>query len=167
MPFIRQGVCNRCGQCCGADGSPNQANPWPVNWPGAILRWNYPAFEDLWPHSQLVGLVMATDGTVEVVEQSGNHNIRGKKIYWIWIPGHAICKDLPPYSDPSTYSLECPWLLPDPGDGSRPCSLVGSKFEWIYDKMCFPEGPLDFATQAMVDQWQADHPACSHDWIEF
>jgi len=30
MPMQRQGICNRCGQCCGADGPPCQDNPRPI-----------------------------------------------------------------------------------------------------------------------------------------
>lgn len=31
MAFQRTGSCEKCGQCCGAEGSPNQESPWPKN----------------------------------------------------------------------------------------------------------------------------------------
>jgi hypothetical protein len=55
-------------------------------------------------------------------------------------------------------------LLPDPGDGSRPCGLAGTGRDADYLTTCFPEGPAVMETQAMVDQWESDHPLCSHSW---
>lgn len=167
MTWIRQGSCNRCGQCCGADGSPNQLSPWPKNWPEAIRNWQYTDFATVMGQAGVVGLqANIQNGTVEKVEDYGQFNIKGKKIQWRWVPNNGLCKNLTPPEDPDTWSHECPMLLPDPGDGSRPCALVNTKHEWMYTASCFPEGPLQFRTAAEVDQWTTDHPLCSHSWIE-
>ena len=173
MAVVRSGDCNRCGQCCGASGSPQQKNPWPKSWPSSIRHWPMAAFESVWPHAALVGLAAdPVDGTVTVVENSGNHNITGNKIYWIWISGSGLCRDLEPYGDLASYSLECPWLLSDPGDGTRPCALVGTRFEDYWSIAC-DQGPnqggippYEFESQVQVDQWFFRHPLCSFQYTE-
>ena len=169
MAFIKQGTCNRCGQCCGADGSPNQTNPWPKNWPDAIKKWQYVDFEGVMGQAGVVGLQEdAITGEVEQIADYGNFTLKGDTIDWRWVPNNGLCKNLEPAADPNTFSLECPMLLPDTGDGRRECVLVGSKYEWMYlgSGVCYPEGPEVFATQAMLDQWETDHPLCSHTWTE-
>jgi hypothetical protein len=161
--YIRQGECNRCGQCCGAEGSPNQDNPWPKSWPISVRNWLLATFKNMWPHAELVGLGEDASGKLQVTEQSGNHTIRGNKINWIWISGHALCKDLAPFGDDASYSLECPWLLDDPGDGTRPCVLVGTKFESMWTLACEHQPPIR-KTDKEVAQWQAWHPLCSYTW---
>ena len=54
--------------------------------------------------------------------------------------------------------------MDDPGDGSRPCGLAGTSRDADYLLVCFPEGPLEFETQTMVDEWEANHPLCSFTW---
>lgn len=168
MPFQRTGTCNRCGQCCGADGSPNQANPFPSNWPDALRHWSLDDINELCPQLSMCGLSQLGEDLVGVPpgDEVGLFRVTGKPHYYVWVPGAALCKDTSAAHDGSSYSLECPFLANDPGDGSRPCALVGSNDDGAYLKFCYPEGPLEFATQAMVDQWQTDHPLCSHDWVE-
>jgi len=157
MPFQRQGTCSRCGQCCGADGSPNQANPWPKNWPEAIHAWEPTARPAI---VQLVG--NPGDGDpIGYAIRLGNKTYRS-----VWVTGVGLCKDVAPFGDPSNYSLECPFLVDDPGDGSRPCALVGTAAEPVYQDRCYPEGPEFFYNQQSLDQWEADHPLCSHTWVE-
>jgi hypothetical protein len=164
----RTGACNRCGQCCGAEGAPNQANPWPKNWFGTHRNWQHDRFASVWPYAALFGIVPGGDGKSSKSLESGTTRIAGggppRNFYWVWVDGRP-CKDTSLAHDGSSYSLECPFLLPDPGDGSRPCGLAGTNHDASYLSVCYPEGPEAFETQAMVDQWEADHPLCSHSWV--
>ena len=154
MAFIRQGTCNRCGQCCGADGSPNQTNPWPKNWPQAVHNW-----EELPNMIQVVGNPLDGDPPDYAIL------LGGKQYRSIWVNNVGLCKDLPTYGDDSSYSLECPFLADDPGDGSRPCAFTGTPLEEIRNSfVCYPEGPQRFRTQEDLDQWNNDHPLCSYTW---
>lgn len=169
MAFIRQGECNRCGQCCGADGSPNQANPWPVNWYESHQKWSYDDFNTHWPYAVLFGIVPDGNGNPIKFEENGEVRVVGQgggRYPYVWVDGRP-CKDTSQGGDGSSYSLECPFLKDDPGDGSRPCGLAGSAARLQdYMTVCFPEGPERFETQAMLDQWETDHPLCSHTWVE-
>ena len=169
MPFERQGSCNRCGQCCGAEGSPNQANPWPVNWFEHHRHWQLDDWAASFAYTALFGIVPDGDGKPVKAQDYGNTRFASggptRNYYWVWVDGRP-CKDISAAHDGSSYSLECPFLVDDPGDGSRPCGLVDESEEPRYLTTCFPEGPLEFQTQAMVDQWNNDHPLCSFDWVE-
>ena len=168
MAFLRQGPCYRCGQCCGAEGSPNQANPFPRNWPEALRKWSLDdAVNDLCPQLGMFGFGNLGDEIgVAPENRTGYYRVGGKKKAYTWVTGEGCCKDTSPQNNGSSYSLECPFLEPDPGDGSRPCALIGTNDDGAYLKFCYPEGPERFETQVMVDQWQTDHPLCSHDWVE-
>ena len=168
--MIRTGTCNRCGQCCGADGSPIQDNRFPYYFPDGVRTWLLANFELNFPYARMVGLEEGPNGEVHKIQDYGNHNILGNKIYWRWVPDHAICKNLEPYDDPETYSLECPWLLPDPGDGTRPCVFPGTKYQEDWERGCSDiptEGiynpPLHFDAE-QLSFWQAAHPLCSYTW---
>lgn len=170
MTFIRQGECNRCGQCCGAEGSPNQANPWPKNWFEMHQAWDHDHFASVWPYASMFGVAANASGKPEKQQEHGNFriNVQGgqpRRVYWTWVDGRP-CKDISSSHDGSEYSLECPALMDDPGDGSRPCALVGSMQEEFYQRVCYPEGPERFHDQRSVDQWTSDHPMCSYTWIE-
>jgi len=161
--------CNRCGQCCGADGSPNQANPWPVNWLESHYEWGHTAFNDQWPYAILFGLIPDGDGKpVKSVEHS---MIRvtgqgGGKYYYVWVDGRP-CKDISASHDGTSHSLECPFMKDDPGDGSRPCGLAGSAARLAdYMTVCYPEAPDEFPSLESVQQWHDDHPLCPVLWIE-
>ena len=168
MAFIRQGECNRCGQCCGADGSPNQANPWPKNWFEHHRNWLHSTFSAIWPYAALFGVVQGGDGKPSKILDNGTTRIAGggppRDFYWAWVDGRP-CKDTSVAHDGSDHSLECPFLMDDPGDGSRPCGLVGTNNDADFRIACYPEGPLEFQRQAEVDQWNDDHPLCSYTWV--
>lgn len=150
----RMGTCNRCGQCCGADGSPEQNSPWPNTWPEALRDWQE---EDLPVIFQMVGHPAFGAAVARVFR------ISGKNYRSIWVPGHGLCEDKPPWGDVATYSEECPFLMDDPGDGTRPCALVGTLYEAIWMVLCQPEPPEE-KSAAQVAQWQARHPLCSYTW---
>lgn len=169
MAFQRTGSCNRCGQCCGADGSPNQANPWPVHWFEHHQQWQHDHFVAVWPYTLLFGIVPGGDGKPVKAQDYGSTRFTGggpaRNYYWVWVNGQP-CKDISVAHDGTVSSLECPFLVDDPGDGSRPCGLKDESAESSRLQVCDPEGPDVFATRAMVDQWETDHPLCSHDWAE-
>ena len=156
--YQKQGTCNRCGQCCGADGSPNQATPWPKTWLYCFKGYqqaNKP------PIVQLVG-DRSEGGPIGYSVKLGNKTYRS-----VWVEGVGLCKDVAPWGDPSTYSLECPFLADDPGDGSRPCAFTGTAQESLRNTFeCWPNGPEYFHNLESLQQWENDHPDCSHTWTE-
>ena len=170
MAFIRQGTCNRCGQCCGADGSPNQASPFPKNWPEALRNWSLDdVVNEVCPQLGMFGFGNIGDQIgVAPENRVGSYRVKGQQKYYVWMQNLGPCKDTSPGHDGTSYSLECPFLDPTEGDPNniRPCALIGTGDDGAYAKFCYPEGPEAFETQAMVDQWETDHPECSHNWIE-
>lgn len=171
MAFLRQGDCNQCGQCCGAEGSPNQANPYPRRWPEAIARWSLDDANEVCPQLTMFGIVNQGD-LIGYDSPTGNYKIRNDRYYYVWVPGSGCCKDTSVAHDGSSYSLECPFLEDDPGDGSRPCALVGTQDDGARLKFCRPEERpepppnYDVWDDRPVTQWQADHPLCSYTWTE-
>jgi len=89
----------------------------------------------------------------------------GNKTYRIiWVDGRPVT-DLPPFGDPSAYSLKCPFLMDDTGDGTHPCALVGTPFQGIWDVMCQPY-PSDHLDDEQVADWEMRHPLCSYVYVE-
>lgn len=161
----RQGVCEKCGQCCGAEGSPYQANPWPKTWPHDFRRRRLENLVAHWPQAMLFGIINKEENTIGPVQQYGSIRITGPGgglYHYIWVPGHAVCKHLPPY-DGTNWSLECPFLKDDPGDGTRPCGLVGTKQDNAFRVACEGEPPLE-KTPEEVTEWQLRYPLCSYTW---
>ena len=163
----RTGTCNRCGQCCGADGSPEQRNPWPRTWPEAFRNWRLEDVIAMFPQALLFGIITKGDGSIGKSQEYGTTRIAGggppRNYYWAWVPGHAVCKDTSPGHDGSQYSLECPFLKDDPGDGTRPCGLVGTGQDDAFRLACEPEPPME-KTPEEVGVWQQRHPLCSYTW---
>lgn len=60
---------------------------------------------------------------------------------------------------------ECPFLLTDPGDGTRPCGLVGTSKEYAFESWCKDE-PTFPRDKKFVKEWQWRYPDCSYTWIE-
>jgi hypothetical protein len=165
--YNRVGDCNRCGQCCGAEGSPEQRNPWPKSWP---FGWRWRALDEIitfWPQALLFGIIDKGNGQVGKSQDNGTTRISGggppRDYYWVWIDGHAVCKDTSPGHDGASYSLECPFLIDDPGDGTRSCGLVGTNNDNDFRVACEQE-PQSGKTVEEVAQWQARHPLCSYTW---
>lgn len=171
----RQGTCNRCGQCCGAEGSPYQRNPWPSPWYDAngncaFRNWQYENLLAVWPQAVLFGVLSKTGGGGCDIPDPLYGAIRvtgagGGMYYWVWVPGHAVCRDTSVGHDGSSYSVECPFLKPDPGDGTRPCGLVGTNRDNDFRVACESAPPLE-KTVEQAAQWEERHPLCSYTWIE-
>lgn len=165
--MLRTGSCNRCGQCCGADGSPYQHNPWPRRWPRAVRNWHLADLVDQWPQALLFGTITKGDGTIGSTTDYGTTRITGggppRDYYWAIVPDNGICKDISGAHDGSSYSLECPFLLPNPGDGTRPCGLVGTNEDNAFRVACEIAPPMEKTAEEVV-QWQMRHPLCSYIW---
>lgn len=174
MAFLRQGVCSRdeggaeCGQCCGAEGSPNQANPWPKNWFEHHRNWQFIDFEAQFQYMNLFGIVPDVDGKPLKAQDVGSVRFTGggpaRDYYYTWVEGRP-CKDTSAAHDGSSHSLECPFLVDDPGDGTRPCGLVDEIDQSRIEGSCWFQEPVRFE-QRQKDEWEANHPLCSYTWLE-
>lgn len=168
MP-VRVGTCNRCGQCCGAEGSPHQRNPWPSRWPNSFRTWQLADLIAVWPQALLFGITDKAGGTIEPRTAYGSALIRGdgtpQRYYWVWVEGHAVCKDTSQGHEGTSYSLECPFLRPDSGDGLRPCGLVGTEQDHAFRVACESQPPKRKTADAVM-RWKARHPLCGYTWIK-
>ncbi len=150
MP-TRGGACNHCGQCCGAEGSPHQENPWPSTWPEAHRNWQT---------SALPIIYQVVSSPEHGGPRAGAIRFGSKTYRWIWIPDVGLCKDMPPFGDTASYSLECPFLMDEQPNGSRPCALTGTPYEGACNQENMPEDVSD----EFVADWTAKHPVCSYTW---
>lgn len=174
MPvFQRTQACNQCGDCCGANGvSPNS-----VGWE-ALRLWGLAEVSESYNLWTLFGLGWnPVAERIQPESDFGSYKVKGKNYYFVWQElrpgkGHLPCKDTSPAHDGSSYSVECPFLQDDPGDGSRPCALQGSQDEGARTKLCRPEERPDYVpendiwSEQSVQQWQTDHPNCSYVFVE-
>lgn len=160
----RIGECNRCGSCCTSE----EGFPFPKNFPDTVRNWQFSDIQVAIPHFAILGLEGQPDGSLQIVQYYGNHNILGNKIYWRWVHRKGLCKNLAPYDNAETYIQECPWLLDDDGTGRRACILEESpQYYDLWYAHCNANGdglpPLEF-TQEERDAWLANHPNCGYDW---
>ena len=174
MPnYQRTEACDHCGDCCGANGQHNTGLGWEV-----LRTWDLSDVAESYNLWMLFGL--GWNPQLEEIEpeaSEGFHRVRGTPYYYTWQElragkGHLPCKDTSAAHDGSSYNTECPFLKDDPGDGSRPCALVGTGDDGARFKFCRPEEhPIDYVPendiwdQRSVDQWQADHPNCSYEFV--
>jgi hypothetical protein len=174
MPdYRRTGSCDQCGECCGSNGS----YPTSIGWE-AVRSWSLDDVSESYSLWTLFGL--GYNPQVEQIEpesSEGFHRVRGTPHYYTWKElrsgkGHLPCKDISPAHDGSQHNTECPFLLDDPGDGSRPCALVGSNDEGARQRFCRPETRPEYVpendiwNQRSKEQWEADHPNCSYVFVE-
>jgi len=158
--MIRQGSCNRCGQCCGADGSPEQDNPWPDTWPEDLRNWQEGDITSSFWIFQVIFQVIKHPKYGG--SSSGTMRVGGKNYRYIWVLGHGLCKDRPPWGNTASFSEECPFLMDDPGDGTRPCAFVASPpFDVVWEHDCQPAPPMQKTPEEVVI-WFARHPECSY-----
>jgi hypothetical protein len=163
MAKRRQGVCNHCGDCCGANGT----FPFVKRHPEAIRTWSLDDVNETYPIYTLCGLGNVGD-EIWYISDHGMVRIQGAPYYYKWSPDRGLVKDTSPAHDGSTWSTECPFLEPDPGNGTRPCGLFGTNQDGLRKKMCRPEERLeppqnyDEWEDRSAQQWQDDHPNCSY-----
>ena len=150
----RSGVCRKCGQCCGAPGSPEQDSPWPNDWPESEITWQV-------QHLPLILQLTSTPhhGGAKAGQVAVGDNI----CYWIWVPGHGLCKDKEPFGDETSYQDTCPFLLEVQEDGTVPCAFIGTELEFIWESMCKPSPKL-MMRESNVLLWRQRHPKCSFTW---
>jgi len=55
--------------------------------------------------------------------------------------------------------------MPDPGDETRPCALVGTEHEHVWMITCKPFPPDEF-TEKQVNEWFENHPRCSFEYVK-
>ena len=165
--YQRTGDCNQCGECCGTVGD----TAYVKNWPEAIRTWSLDDAMVVCPQLGMFGIAQQGD-LIGYDQANGSYRVRGTLYYYVWVPGVGPCKDTSAAHDGSSYNTECPFLKDDPGDGSRPCALVGTNDDGARFKFCRPEEhPTDYVPendiwdQRSVDQWQADHPNCSYEFV--
>jgi len=163
-----------CGQCCGAMSKPEPVSPWPKEWPFALRNWAWEDLLDAFPHAQAVGFKEGPDGKVDIsgVKLSGNLNVGGQVIKYKIVPGEGVFR----ITQGQDYCPECPFLLPDPGDGTRPCALYGTQWHDWWANVC-DEGPMEgdgtrdgsppyvMQTQEEVDEWFRRNPLCSFVYV--
>lgn len=157
MP-TRYGECNSCGMCCGSPDAPNRDSPWPDNWPEAVRTWQIDYLAETFPIFQTTGhpdLGGAGAGAVRIAN---------KTYRWIWVPGHGLCADAPPWGDPSTYEEMCPVLGSEQPDGTYPCGVMGTAWEEIPTKLGCRTLPEEW-DQRSIDEWFTNHPKCGF-WYE-
>ena len=174
MPnYQRTEACDHCGDCCGSNGMHNCSLGWEV-----LRTWSLGDVAESYNLWTLFGL--GWNPVLERIEPEadyGSYKVRGKNYYFVWQElrpgkGHLPCKDTSAAHDGSSYSVECPFLQDDPGDGSRPCALVGSQDEGARIKFCRPEERPDYVPENDIYdersklQWEADHPNCSYVFVE-
>jgi hypothetical protein len=120
---------------------------------------------EIHPILSMFGLTGVGEDTIGIPNPVGSFRIGGKLYYYVWVPGHAVCKDISAAHDGSAWSLECPFLKSDPGDGTRLCALVGSKEDGTWKKECEPYPP-ETASAEYAAEWQHWFPDCSYTWVE-
>ena len=153
--YLITGTCNDCGQCCGAPGSPNQDSPWPDTWPEGLRNWSQAGLDqiNLLKHIQLP----THGGDPYWTVRLGNVNYHG-----IWVPGHGLCKDSPPYGDILTFEETCPFLMDQEVDDSYPCALDGNPiFDEVY-QTCRHEIAGKRVEEHWKMEWETNHPLCSY-----
>ena len=172
--YQRTQPCNQCGDCCGGNGVHNTSRGWEslVGWDLADVAESY----NLWT---LFGL--GWNPVLERIEpeaENGQVKYGPNRYYFTWKEvrpgkGHVPCKDTSAAHDGSSYSVECPFLEDDPGDGSRPCALIGTGDDGARWKFCrHEEHPTDYVPEhdlwdeRSMLRWEADHPNCSYVFVE-
>ena len=161
--FIRQGTCNRCGECCGAPGGPDRRTPFAKDWPDSLRYWSLDDINEMCPQLTMCGVTMVGEDLVGLESPFGSYKIQGKSYYYVWVEGVGLVRDTSAGHDGSIYEPECPFLLADPGDGTRPCGMVGTNDDGAYKRWCEQE-PEFPRSERDKDEWEWCHPDCSYTW---
>lgn len=169
----RTGTCNNCGDCCGGNGLHNCSLGYEY-----VRTWSLDDVSESYNMWMLFNLVQ--NPQTEQIQPETDHGltrITGKPYYWVWVElrpgkGHLPCKDTSAGHDGSSYSVECPFLKPDPGDGSRPCALVGSVDEGARWKQCRHEESPEYVPENDIwsddskQLWVEQNPNCNYTFVE-
>ena len=172
MKLIRQGECNRCGECCGANG---KAAAWPGWYVNGLLRWEVEDLKQRWPHYEILGITEAEDGRMILTTNSGTIRIRGDRYPWVW-DDNGLHKP---------GNNECPILKDDDGEGHLDCGAVGTQYEQkVFTDFCqngrtnhgYPSHVYEDDDPELVDNPRSaydkkadfydEFPSCSFTYIE-
>ncbi|MHA1951296.1 MAG: hypothetical protein ACW987_15685 [Candidatus Thorarchaeota archaeon] len=171
--YTRSGDCLDCGDCCGG----NETHPDSLGWE-YFRTWDMSDIQEAKSLWTLFGLgYNPVTERVEPESQNGFKRITGTQYWFTWQElregkGHLPCKDISAGHSGSPFSVECPFLEDDPGDGTRPCALKGTQDEGARTKYCRPEErpepPASFDTwsEQQVQEWNLLHPGCSYTFEE-
>lgn len=172
--FLRQGECNRCGQCCGAPGTgqPDRRTPYARTWPETLSKGSLDDIVAGIPQLGLCGLGLIGEDTIGLPDGPvGEVKIQGKRFYYVWVPGEGLSRDTSPQHDGSQWEPECPFLepglvgtTPPPGEPMA-CGLIGTNEDGAYRKWCQQE-PRARLSQELKEEWEWRYPDCSYTWIE-
>lgn len=163
MYYQRTGVCSNCGQCCGSNGlQPTNAGVETIN------KWSLDDVSESFNLWMLFGLGWNPQTeTIEPESPTFSYKVKGKTYTGVWFNNGRWTV---PQKSPT--NVECPFLMDDPGDGTRPCALVGSQDEGARTKFCRPEEnpeyvpERDIHSQRSMERWVMQHPLCTYMFIE-
>lgn len=179
--YNRVGACNRCGLCCGAQRAqswPDRRSPFPRGWPEYIRHEPQETLDLICPHLRHFGLEQDVNGEwVKGDPPYGDIKVGPKRFYYVWVKpdthgvNAGLCKDTSAAHDGSQWEPECPFLDDDPGDGTRPCGLVGTNIEsQTFGVWCEPE-PTYPRSEELKNEWvwrygegSVDGEHCSYTW---
>ena len=164
MAMIRQGTCNRCGQCCGAPGGPDRRTPFGKSWPDSLRHKSLDDINVMCPQATMLGVTMTAEDIVGVEEPVGSYRVQGTNFYYVWVDGLGVQRDTSAAHDGSSYEPECPFLLDDPGDGTRPCGLFGTNDDGAFIRWCEADPTFPRSEKHTVE-WQWRYPGCSYTWV--
>ncbi|MHA2375575.1 MAG: hypothetical protein ACXAB9_05370 [Candidatus Thorarchaeota archaeon] len=156
--YIRKLECNRCGQCCGADGGAGFSvnleeaiKASAVDERGEVVPLTQEMVDEMVPIIGLIGLPMHTGKTSGVVD------IDGKKFPYRWLENGRLVRD---GSD-----LLCPFAVYHKDNGPWLCGLVDTSEQWRWEYQC-----KDFPFRRIIQHMskaEAIHrgfPKCSYRW---
>jgi len=161
--YTRTGECNQCGECC-------SDLPWAMK-PAYIRNRTIKYVKKLFPPAvSLIPFVRVRNMDDWKIKPKKDYDSvqRGSNTFHYIFTDGGLHKDLEPYGDSATVSRECPFLLPDNGDGKRPCGLYNTKSHAIWQDHCSELNagvPPRETTREVIDRWFRDHPNCSFEYV--
>lgn len=132
----RTGKCNKCGQCCGADGG----HGWPKNWFIILEQYTKEELNEYLPVIGLIGIPRDTGVA------SGTVTIDGKDYEYEWATGEKLRKPGTEEQCPFLYKKKKKWY----------CALVKSSEEWRWEKQC-KNWPSTYSSSI-----KKNYPKCSY-----
>lgn len=159
--YLRQGECNRCGQCCGASyafggAPPIQKSPWSLAWFDGVRT---SSEEDILQNFPLVGMIKKVDVETGI----GSAKWRGKNYEWVLHSEKSLCKNEIPLTDPETLTEMCPFLVLL-GESNTPATACGIVESSVFIGHC-DLLPRTRETLQHKEDWENSHPACSYTWV--
>lgn len=146
--YIREGTCNRCGECCGypraTDGGQN--NPWPLNLEEMLTQYSDEAILQI----SFFKYISRPDS-----HRRGTIRTGGRTFIYTWTD-QGFCNR---YGN-----IRCPFLLDD--EAQHPCGIYGTELQGLFDENCkiVPAEQMDIDSLMF---WIEHCPSCSYTWRAF